>query len=75
MGNESAIGSQTRSGKGRDLFPVLVTLMQWGDRWMADDGTPLLLVHEPCEPVTSPGLACEHCGSNVGLDTVRPEPS
>src|SRR5438552_1922476 len=26
--------------KGRDLFPVLVTLTQWGDRWAADDGPP-----------------------------------
>ena len=62
--------------KGRDLFPVLVTLMQWGDRWTADDdGPPLRLVHEPCEHVTSPRLACEHCGGDVSSDTVRPEPS
>src|SRR5437660_12061520 len=61
--------------KGRDLFPVLVTLMQWGDRWAADDGPPLRLVHEPCEHVTSPRLACEHCGGDVSSDTVRPEPS
>jgi DNA-binding HxlR family transcriptional regulator len=61
--------------KGRDLFPVLVTLMQWGDRWAADDGPPLLLVHEPCEHVTSPRLVCEHCDGDVALDTVRAEPS
>jgi DNA-binding HxlR family transcriptional regulator len=61
--------------KGRDLFPVLVTLIQWGDRWTADDGPPLRLVHEPCEHVTSPRLACEHCGDDVTPDTVRPEPS
>jgi DNA-binding HxlR family transcriptional regulator len=61
--------------KGRDLFPVLVTLMQWGDRWAAEDGPPLLLVHEPCECVTSPRLACEHCGGDVSSGTVRPEPT
>ena len=62
--------------KGRDLFPVLVTLMQWGDRWTADDdGPPLRLVHEPCGYATSPRLACEHCGGDVTPDTVRPEPS
>jgi hypothetical protein len=32
-------------------------------------------VHEPCEHVTSPRLACEHCGDDVTPDTVRPEPS
>jgi DNA-binding HxlR family transcriptional regulator len=61
--------------KGRDLFPVLVTLIQWGDRWTADDGPPLRLVHEPCEHATSPRLACEHCGGDVVPDTVRAEPS
>ena len=62
--------------KGRDLFPVLVTLTQWGDRWAADDdGPPLRLVHEPCEHATSPRLVCEHCGGDVNPDTVRPEPS
>jgi DNA-binding HxlR family transcriptional regulator len=26
--------------KGRDLFPVLVTLMEWGNRWEAPDAGP-----------------------------------
>jgi DNA-binding HxlR family transcriptional regulator len=26
--------------KGEELYPVLVTLMQWGDRWLASDGKP-----------------------------------
>ena len=26
--------------KGEDLYPVIVALMQWGDRWLARDGTP-----------------------------------
>ncbi|WP_036294358.1 helix-turn-helix domain-containing protein [Methylosinus sp. PW1] len=30
--------------KGRDLFPVLVALMQWGDRWAAPAGPPLRLL-------------------------------
>jgi len=61
--------------KGRDLFPVLLTLMQWGDRWVSDDDPPMRLVHTPCEHVTSPRLACEHCDGDVAHDTVRPEPS
>ncbi|MGH9040611.1 MAG: winged helix-turn-helix transcriptional regulator, partial [Acidimicrobiia bacterium] len=55
--------------KGRDLFPVLVTLMQWGDRWAAEDGPPIRLVHELCEHVASPRLACEHCGGDVAPAT------
>lgn len=42
--------------KGEDLYPVLVTLMQWGDRWLSPEGKPpTALVSEatgaPVEPV------------------------
>src|SRR5688572_13736246 len=42
--------------KGLDLYPVLVSLLRWGDRWQAGpDGPPVVLVHEECghdaEPV------------------------
>ena len=41
------------TGKGLDLYPVLVALMQWGDRYEAGpDGPPVLLRHRDCgEPV------------------------
>ena len=26
--------------KGADLFPVIVSLMQWGNRWLSDTGGP-----------------------------------
>lgn len=28
------------TAKGEDLYPVLVALMQWGDRWLLKDGQP-----------------------------------
>lgn len=35
--------------KGLDLYPVLLALLQWGDRWYADaKGPPLLLTHQNC---------------------------
>jgi DNA-binding HxlR family transcriptional regulator len=42
--------------KGEDLYPVLVALMQWGDRWLSPDGKPpTALVTDttgaPVEPV------------------------
>jgi DNA-binding HxlR family transcriptional regulator len=45
--------------KGRDLFPAVVALMQWGDKWTADEGGPAVrLFHRDCgEPVTVE-LAC-----------------
>src|SRR5215207_10126911 len=32
--------------KGRDLFPVLVALLHWGDAWYAPDGPPRVLLHD-----------------------------
>ena len=38
--------------KGADLFPALVALMQWGDRWLDERGGPVELRHRGCgEPV------------------------
>jgi len=38
--------------KGADLFPTLVALMQWGDRWLDERGGPVELRHRDCgEPV------------------------
>ncbi len=41
------------TSKGLDLYPVLVALMQWGDRYGdGPDGAPVLLRHRDCgEPV------------------------
>src|SRR5262245_21546765 len=45
--------------KGRDLYPVIVALTRWGDRWMAgDDGPPVELIHRGCGHVGMPVLAC-----------------
>jgi DNA-binding HxlR family transcriptional regulator len=37
---------------GTDLFPVLAALIQWGNRWLDEDGGPIELRHsEDGEPV------------------------
>jgi DNA-binding HxlR family transcriptional regulator len=39
--------------KGLDLYPVLLALLEWGDRYLGDpDGSPITLNHRDCgEPV------------------------
>ncbi len=32
--------------KGYDLIPALVALLQWGDRWYADDGKPMQIIDQ-----------------------------
>lgn len=61
--------------KGRDLYPVLVSLMQWGDRYNSGEaGPPMLLVHETCGQETHPQLTCSHCGEAIDPREVRPQP-
>ena len=58
--------------KGRDLYPVLLALLRWGDRWMAgDDGAPLVLIHENCDHEADPALTCAHCGETLEPEAVR----
>jgi DNA-binding HxlR family transcriptional regulator len=60
--------------KGRDLYPVLVSLMSWGDRYNADDGPPVLLIHEGCGHEADPHLTCSHCGEEIDAREMRPVP-
>jgi len=58
--------------KGRDLYPVIVGLVGWGDRWMADDeGPPVTLEHETCGHTTHPELHCSECGERLRAQDVR----
>ncbi len=45
--------------KGADLFPALVALMQWGDRWLDDGGGPVELRHRDCGQRVGVELRCD----------------
>jgi len=46
--------------KGLDLYPVLVALMEWGDRYeVGAAGPPVLLRHRDCGEPVHLQLACE----------------
>ena len=48
--------------KGLDLYPLIVVMMEWGDRWMAGTaGAPVELVHRPCGHPIRPRLTCPDC--------------
>ena len=55
--------------KGLALYPVLMTLSQWGDDWMDDgNGPPQRYRHSLCGKQTRAVLSCDECG-----DPLRPE--
>ena len=60
--------------KGRDLWPVLTAMRQWGDRWAAPDGAPLELVHVGCGEVTTVAHTCGACGEAIDHRSVRAVP-
>lgn len=48
---------------GRELFPVVLTLMHWGDRHLAGEaGPPRLARHAACGGAVRVQPACERCG-------------
>ncbi|MFD2090969.1 winged helix-turn-helix transcriptional regulator [Blastococcus deserti] len=60
--------------KGIDLYPTLVALMQWGDKYLADDVPPLELEHRDCGSPVHLGLVCEGGHELTGAREVRPVP-
>jgi DNA-binding HxlR family transcriptional regulator len=60
--------------KGRDLWPVITMMRQWGDKYAAPDGPPLELIHERCGHVSDARVVCSSCGEEIGPRDVRAMP-
>jgi len=61
--------------KGLDLYPILLSLVRWGDRWAVDeDGPPLVYTHRGCGHTATPSLHCPACREPVGARDVRVRP-
>ena len=57
-----------------DLFPVLMALARWGNRWLAGEaGAPIEFVHRKCGQVTAARVVCSHCGEDLGAHNVQPQ--
>jgi DNA-binding HxlR family transcriptional regulator len=55
--------------KGVEYYPVLLMLMQWGDRYyVSPKGAPLLLFHTVCGGPLDPRVVCSCCRAPI-----RPE--
>jgi DNA-binding HxlR family transcriptional regulator len=60
--------------RGRDLWPVITAMRQWGDTWAAPDGPPLELRHEGCGQIVTAVPVCSHCGEPLDTSAVRAVP-
>jgi DNA-binding HxlR family transcriptional regulator len=59
---------------GLELSPILVSLMQWGDRWLSEDGAPTLLVHEACGTEVDLGFHCFTCERDFSPTEISSRP-
>jgi DNA-binding HxlR family transcriptional regulator len=53
--------------KGRGLFPVLITALQWAQRWYpAPEGPAVELTHSTCGRPFGAVMTCDHCAGEIG---------
>lgn len=58
------------SQRGREMYPIFVSLQQWGERWLGGQDAAVRLVHRPCGHETHPQLVCDHCALPVRAEDV-----
>lgn len=52
--------------KGKDLHPVIMVLVAWGDKWLDDGkGAPLVYHHKNCGKAFTPVVCCSECEEPV----------
>jgi DNA-binding HxlR family transcriptional regulator len=56
--------------KGIDLWPILVSLLEWGQRHGGGDQA-ILMRHKDCGAVMTPHLACPDCGEPLAARDVE----
>ncbi len=61
--------------RGVGLSPALVALMRWGDQHLcADNGPPLVLVHEACGEPLDQRFICWSCDETITPSAIRSTP-
>ena len=59
------------TAKGRDLWPIVTAMRQWGDKYAAPDGPPLKVVHKKCGQIAQAQMTCTECGEPLTARDVR----
>ena len=59
--------------KEMDLYPILLALTTWGDKWMDQGkGAPIEYLHIECGHKFTPLMVCSECGEPVHAKNVTP---
>jgi DNA-binding HxlR family transcriptional regulator len=60
--------------RGKDLWPVIAAMRQWGDRHAAPNGPPVEIFHTGCQSSTHVDFVCGSCGEKLHADNVTAVP-
>lgn len=72
---ESSAGRYRLTEKGRAFFPVLITALQWAQRWFGSpEGPAVLLRHTMCSNAFDAVLACDQCAGPLRGAEVEERP-
>lgn len=55
---------------GHELFPAMISLLAWGDRWAVD--SPGVVFRHTCGQPVAIELTCGHCGRPVTRESLTP---
>lgn len=62
------------TAKGMDLYPVVMAMVNWGDKYMdKGKGAPMVYKHTTCGNYFTARMHCSECGEVVDPRDVRPE--
>lgn len=58
--------------KGLDLYPIILAMVQWADKWMdLGMGKPLEFTHKSCGKKINPKVVCSECNDPIHVQDVR----
>ena len=62
------------SEKGLELHPVILGLVNWGDKHMSDErGAPILHIHKSCGQPMHATTHCSECGEAITAKDIKLE--
>jgi DNA-binding HxlR family transcriptional regulator len=61
--------------KGLDLWPVMISLLRWGDRYYPEEsGPPMLIIHKGCGGEVDDRRICTKCGKHLEVRDAKAVP-
>ncbi|WOF75974.1 winged helix-turn-helix transcriptional regulator [Parvibaculaceae bacterium PLY_AMNH_Bact1] len=60
--------------RGFELYPVVLSIVQWGDKHMVDErGAPIVRRHEKCGNIVQGKMVCSDCGEELDARDIAVE--